>query len=114
MSLKPSPVTTAQECSVCGLAWDRHGKNPTAKTCIDLLRADVTATRLQLANRPYVQPLPYRPYVTPFVVGPYGPYWAGGGGATWNITSGTGANLTGSQLAQGTGTSVINTTSRTI
>lgn len=114
MGLKPHPVVVSQECSVCGLEWSRHGDSPTAKTCIDLLRADVSAARIQLANRPYAQPIPFRPFVPALPSRPSGPYWVNAVGGNWNITSGTAANLTGSHLALGTGTSGPSITHRTI
>lgn len=95
MGLKPHPVVVSQECSVCGLEWSRHGDSPTAKTCIDLLRADVSAARIQLANRPYAQPITLLPFVPVPRTRPYGPYWGGGNGTTWNVTSGTGTTQQG-------------------
>lgn len=59
---KPKPVPTDLECSLCGLPWDDHGENPTAETCIALLRAE-------LAKVPaYSPPIIIRPY-------PQNPQW---------------------------------------
>lgn len=95
VGLKPHPVVVSQECSVCGLEWSRHGDSPTAKTCIDLLRADVSAARIQLANRPYAQPIPLPPFVPVPWTRPYGPYFGGQGISTWNVTNTTGTTQQG-------------------
>lgn len=64
----PEPVAVTTICSVCGLSWSDHGKEPTTDDCIRLLKAE-------LANRPLTvpvpQPYPYpvpapRPYVRPW------------------------------------------------
>lgn len=97
MSLKPHPIVTSEVCSVCGLDWPRHGSAPTGKTCIDLLRADRDKALLQLANRPYVQPIPFVPHTPIPWTRPFGPYRRGSGGSTWNVTGITTTNHTGTQ-----------------
>lgn len=43
---KPAPIAKNVVCSCCGLAWDRHGKEPGVDKCVELLKAD-------LAKRPH-------------------------------------------------------------
>lgn len=82
----PKPVVTARVCSLCGLDWKRHGKNPTADKCIELLLAEVRSLNAQLAVRPipYAQPwpIPYpRPYPVPILPArpyPIYPTWSSG------------------------------------
>lgn len=50
---KPEPVVVSEVCSLCGLAWGRHGDKPTAEKCIELLKAD-------LATRPYVPTITWK------------------------------------------------------
>lgn len=94
MNLEPHPIVVSQVCSLCGLDWPRHGDSPTGKTCIDLLKADLQTARVQLAHRPFVQPIPYAPY--PHI--PWGRQlgsgWAGTiyGAPLITTTNGTGRN----------------------
>ena len=44
--MKPTPVHTGTVCSECGLAWDRHGADPTLETCVALLKGELRATPL--------------------------------------------------------------------
>lgn len=39
---KPAPKSTNVACELCGLAWDKHGPEPTPLTCIDLLKAELS------------------------------------------------------------------------
>ena len=43
--MKPAPVPTNVVCRVCGLPWDQHGPDPTLKTCVRLLRAEIDRPR---------------------------------------------------------------------
>lgn len=114
MDLRPTPVITSEICSVCGLDWARHGDKPTAKTCIDLLRADASAARVALANRPFVQPIPYLPYVPPRRNPPYRQYWGGSGGSTWNVISSSDAIPNAPQTLAGVASISSTTASSTI
>src|SRR5208282_2469717 len=58
---KPEPIAVETVCSVCGLDWKRHGKNPTTDDCIRLLKQE-------LLNRPLTKPYPYP---VPVPVSPY-------------------------------------------
>jgi hypothetical protein len=83
----PKPTTKETVCDLCGLDWNRHGKNPTAEKCIELLKADLAVAQLApirpipypypVAPNPYPapQPIPYpgRPYRMPW--SPQSPYW---------------------------------------
>jgi|ERR1700677_49429 len=61
---KPEPVPVTTICSVCGLSWHDHGKDPTTDDCIRLLKAE-------LAKKPVTVPEPY-----PYPVRPVRPwYW---------------------------------------
>jgi len=60
---KPEPVAVTTICSVCGLSWHDHGKDPTTEDCIRLLKA-------ALASKPISVP---QPYAVP--VRPYPWYW---------------------------------------
>ena len=74
MSSKPTPVVVTEVCSLCGLDWRRHGKNPTSEKCIELLLAEVRALNAQLAVRPISYPVPYpQPYPVPYPVRPVWP-----------------------------------------
>jgi hypothetical protein len=72
VSAKPQPRVITEVCSLCGLDWKRHGKEPTSDKCIELLLQEVRSLNAQLASRPYVQPIPYplpylpRPYPRPW------------------------------------------------
>src|ERR1035441_5059779 len=57
--IKPEPVAVTTICSVCGLSWLSHGKDPTTEDCIRLLK-DALASRPISAPRPYA--IPYRPW----------------------------------------------------
>lgn len=69
---KPTARVVSEVCSLCGLDWKLHGKDPTAETCVSLLLDEVRSLNSQLAHRPLVRPLPYpvpawtRPYWGPF------------------------------------------------
>ena len=39
----PEPVVTATVCSLCGLAWEKHGDKPTKDDCIRLLKAKLAS-----------------------------------------------------------------------
>jgi hypothetical protein len=56
---KPEPVAVTTICSVCGLPWQDHGKDPTTEDCIRLLK-DELASRPITAPQPY--PVPSRPF----------------------------------------------------
>jgi hypothetical protein len=56
---KPEPVAVTTICSVCGLSWLGHGKDPTTDDCIRLLKEEL-ATRPITVPQPY--PVPVRPY----------------------------------------------------
>jgi hypothetical protein len=56
---KPEPVPVTTICSVCGLSWHDHGKDPTTDDCIRLLKAEL-AKKLQTVPVPY--PYPVRPW----------------------------------------------------
>ena len=57
---KPEPVAVTTICSVCGLPWLNHGKDPTTEDCIRLLK-DELASRPITVPQPY--PVPVRPYL---------------------------------------------------
>ena len=38
---QPTPVPVSTVCSECGLAWDRHGAEPTLQTCVNLLKEEL-------------------------------------------------------------------------
>jgi len=68
----PQPRVVSEVCSLCGLDWKRHGKQPTTETCIELLLAEVRSLNAALAVRPVSIPAPYPvPYPRPYPV----PYW---------------------------------------
>lgn len=50
----PEPVVVQTICSMCGLAWERHGEDPTPEDCIRLLKAE-------LATRPVIVSYPINP-----------------------------------------------------
>lgn len=82
----PRPRVVKQVCSLCGLDWKDHGKEPTAETCVKLLLDEVLSLTADLARRPAISPLPYvQP--SPWWPNPYRPYWP-----TWysTISAGTG------------------------
>ncbi len=63
--VKPAPVVVSTICSMCGLAWEQHGEDPTTEDCIRLLK-------LELARRPaWINVQPVRPQRYQ----PYRPYW---------------------------------------
>lgn len=41
--MKPAPKVEKEVCTVCGLDWKRHGKEPTLEMCVELLKADLVA-----------------------------------------------------------------------
>ena len=93
---KPEPRVVSEVCSLCGLDWELHGKEPTTETCIELLLAEVRSLNAQLASRPYARPwpVPYpQPYPVPYPIYPRPVYptitWSG----AQSSTSG-GVNLT--------------------
>lgn len=59
-SIIPKPVVTVTLCSLCDEPWEAHGKNPTAKDCIRLLKAKLAEPRPYVA--PYIQKYPTYPY----------------------------------------------------
>ncbi len=71
--MKPEPRVIYEVCSLCGLDWKRHGKNPTAEKCVTLLLDEVRSLNAQIATRPLIQPLPYPVPYRPFT--PYAPWW---------------------------------------
>lgn len=75
MSAKPSPKVVIEVCTLCGLDWQRHGKEPTAETCVALLLDEVRSLNAQLAHRPILRPLPaFLP--NPIYPRPYWPPWS--------------------------------------
>lgn|ERR1019366_1365045 len=54
---KPEPVAVTTICSVCGLPWHDHGKDPTTEDCIRLLKAELASKSI-----PGYQPYPIRPW----------------------------------------------------
>ena len=52
----PEPVVTATVCSLCGLAWEKHGDKPTKDDCIRLLKAGLASgpTTTWFMNSPTV------------------------------------------------------------
>jgi hypothetical protein len=67
---KPEPVAVSTVCSLCGLDWKGHGRNPTTVDCIRLLKKE-------LANQPISVPRPYPlPYPVPYPR-PYREPWYG-------------------------------------
>jgi hypothetical protein len=56
---KPEPVPVSTICSVCGLSWHDHGKDPTTDDCIRLLKAELAKRLIQV---PYSYPVPSRSY----------------------------------------------------
>lgn len=76
----PRPKVIKEVCSLCGIDWHLHGKNPTAEKCVELLLDEVKSLNAQVAHKPLVWPYPY---VNPWRPLPYtGPYWA-----TWTSTN---------------------------
>jgi hypothetical protein len=72
MSAKPKPKVVSEICSLCGLDWKLHGKEPTTETCIGLLAAEVRRLEAALAVRPLTYPVPYpAPYPVPYYPRPY-------------------------------------------
>ncbi len=65
----PKPKVVKEVCSLCGLDWKGHGRNPTAETCVKLLLDEVSSLNAQLAVRPFSRPYPY-PVPTPYPVYP--------------------------------------------
>lgn len=66
----PRPVNKHVVCSVCGLDWERHGKNPTTEKCVELLKADLASEKLRTTPQPAMPyPVPY-----PYPVRPHTPY----------------------------------------
>lgn len=68
----PTPVVTAQVCSVCGLSWDDHGDEPTVETCVGLLKSALEAAR----RAPWItveRTTPTTPItpIAPYTVNPY-------------------------------------------
>lgn len=107
MNLKPHPIVVSQVCSLCGLDWPRHGDSPTGKTCIDLLKADLQTARVQLAHRPFVQPIPYVPWPR-WPQHPTGyPALRTGGNARGSITYGLTTNQTSPPAALTAGTLTV-------
>lgn len=45
---KPAPKATHVVCELCGLDWDMHGDDPTALTCIDLLKQELKSRPRQI------------------------------------------------------------------
>lgn len=110
---KPTPKTTAVECSACGEPWHLHeqaAKRAGRKTvnlddCVTLLKAELAKERVRVAPLPYVPyPVaPYRPYVPQIPYPNYpqpGPIWtsplratnntaAAASTPTWTSNSGT-------------------------
>jgi hypothetical protein len=61
----PEPIAVSTICSVCGLSWHDHGKDPTTDDCIRLLKAEL-AKRPITVPVPQPYPVPYRPYTRPW------------------------------------------------
>lgn len=66
---KPEPVAVQTICSMCGLDWKRHGRNPTTEDCIRLLKQELASRPVTPTVAPYV-PVPY-PYPVPVPRRPY-------------------------------------------
>lgn len=58
---KPEAVPVNTICSVCGLPWSDHGRDPNTDDCIRLLKAEL-AKRVQYV--PVQVPVPYVPRPT--------------------------------------------------
>lgn len=68
----PKPRIVKEVCSVCGLDWRRHGKEPTLETCVRPLLDEVRDKERALAARPLVVD---RSYPYPVSPRPYWPHW---------------------------------------
>lgn len=73
---RPTPRVVSEVCSLCGLDWKDHGKNPTAETCVKLLLDEVSSLNARIAVRPIINnPYPYVPVPYPVYPRPYYPQW---------------------------------------
>lgn len=86
----PEPVVKSTVCSLCELAWDLHGDNPTTDDCIRLLKAEMQRMRIMT---PYAQPIAI-PSTPPWVQPQPQPYpsfkiWCGGNTSGGTYLAGT-------------------------
>lgn len=106
MSAKPEPRIVSEVCSLCGLDWKRHGKNPTAEKCVSLLLDEVRSLNARLATRPFAYPLPYpqpvpynpRPWVYPWWQKTWGNQYTYASNATSHTPQLTSSVSSGSSL----------------
>jgi hypothetical protein len=59
-TLKPEPVAISTICSVCGLSWLEHGKDPTTDDCIRLLKAALAIRPITIPTYPVYPHQHYR------------------------------------------------------
>ena len=92
---KPHARVVSEVCSLCGLDWKRHSKEPTAEGCVKLLLDEVRSLHAQIATRPLIVnnpvPMPYYPRT-------YYPLWYTSGasastslGSTWQTSTTSGS-----------------------
>ncbi len=63
--LKPSPIPPVEServCSVCGLLWALHSKDPSLEDCVRLLKAELEVAKLKKYVRPEIIPYVGEPY----------------------------------------------------
>lgn len=98
---KPEPKIVSEVCSLCGLDWDLHGKNPTSEVCVKLLLDEVSSLNARLAHRPISYHIPY-PAPYPVYPRPYYPHWYS---TTWGGNSNL--SVSGNQTASYTSLSSL-------